>query len=389
MVSFIQAVTAVSILVKACLAANTAIQIFNGPYGVGTATAELINTKLLDPYAPTKQDRRLMVSAFYPVAEIADCQHTNISYMPAGTAAVYDQEYGAAGLPNGTFEALHLALCGNTLSQNPPKNKYPLAIFSPGLGFSRLIYSSFAASLAALGYVVVTVDHPYDADVVEFPNGDLVMAANINDSDVSQLDTAVAVRTKDLSFVMDQMRNRTVTRSLLQKVYGKMNPSQTFVFGHSIGGAAAAETMLQDHRPLAGVNLDGTLFGQVVSEGLDKPFMFFEHDGKNQSTEATWASIWTHLNSSKAQMTVVGSQHGTFTDFPIIVDTLGLRALIPSQELTPLIGSVKGERILTIVTTYVNAFFQFVLGHPPAPLLQQASPKFPDVVVANSTLTKR
>ncbi|KAL6241906.1 hypothetical protein RBB50_011151 [Rhinocladiella similis] len=389
MIYFLQAAAAASMLLEVCLAFNATLAPPNGPFGVASTTAELINAKMLDPYSPTKQERRLMISAFYPVSEIGDCQKTRVPYMPAGTAAIYDQEYSSAGLPNGTFEAIQLTLCENTASKGLSKNKHPLAIFSPGLGDSRLLYSNIAASLAAQGYIVVTVDHPYDADVVEFPNKDLVMSANINDSDINQLDAALAVRVKDLSFVIDQMRNRTVTRAILKNLYGKVNLAHVLMFGHSIGGAAAASTISQDHRALGGVNLDGTLFGSVVSHGLDKPFMIFAHEGKNQSTDPSWATIWPHLNSSKVQVSVLGSAHGTYMDFPLIIDTLGLRAQLPPKVLAEEIGTVEGDRILTILTTYIDSFFQFVLRHPASPLLQQDSPMFPEVIVANSTLGKK
>ncbi|KAJ9633616.1 hypothetical protein H2204_006822 [Knufia peltigerae] len=388
MVSFIQAAVA-SMLLKACLAFNATIPPPKGPFGVASTTAELINAKMLDPYSPTKQERRLMVSAFYPLAEVDDCQQTKVPYMSAGTAAFYDQQYSAVGLPNGTFEAIQLTLCRNTALYGPSKNTYPLAIFSPGLGDSRLLYSNIAASLAAQGYVVVTVDHPYDADVVEFPSGDLVMAANINDSDVNQLDAALAVRVKDLSFVIDQMRNRTLTRGLFKNLYGKVNPTKALVFGHSFGGAAAASIMSQDHRAIGGVNLDGTFFGSVVSGGLDRPFMIFAHEGKNQSTDPSWATAWPHLKDSKVQTSVIGSAHGSFLDFPVIIDTLGLRPQLPPQLLSELIGTVKGDRMLTILTTYISAFFDFVLGYAPSPLLQHGSPAFPEVIIVNSTLFEK
>ncbi|MGV9384975.1 hypothetical protein ACWDRB_54855 [Nonomuraea sp. NPDC003707] len=50
------------------------------------------------------------------------------------------------------------------------------------------------------------------------------------------------------------------------------------MFGHSFGGFAAAEAMLDDQRIDAGVNMDGHLFtdlGEVAERGLDHAVFLF------------------------------------------------------------------------------------------------------------------
>lgn len=56
---------------------------------------------------------------------------------------------------------------------------FPVILFSPGAGTPRFYYGALAQSLASSGYAVVTTDHRYDADVVEFPDGILGFNANI------------------------------------------------------------------------------------------------------------------------------------------------------------------------------------------------------------------
>jgi dienelactone hydrolase len=390
MKSILRVTGAVLALVGACLATDAAIPLPDGPWGVACTISELTNLHMADPYAPNKQPRRLMISAFYPVAERSDCQQIEIPYMPPATAAVYDETYASYGLPNGTFEAVQLTLCAPQAcgSRKTKRPSYPVAIFSPGLGNSRLLYSNVATSLAAQGYVVITVDHPYDAAVVEFPGGDLVMAANIDDSDVKQIDADVAVRVKDLSFVIDQMQNETFARALLQEIAGTADSTSVLLYGHSVGGAAAAATMQTDHRIRGGINLDGTFFGPVVSKGLDKPFMVFAHQGKNQSTDPSWASIWPRLRNSKVQLSVTGTTHASFLDFPVILDVLGLRAQLPAQEVAEVVGSIMGDRMVEILTAYTASFLQFVLGKSPSPPLARSVAQFPEVTIANSTLVK-
>lgn len=58
-----------------------------------------------------------------------------------------------------------------------------------------------AQALASKGYIVISVDHPFDADIVEFPEGSTVLAANITTD--AQIEAALEVRSSDVSFVID------------------------------------------------------------------------------------------------------------------------------------------------------------------------------------------
>jgi len=65
--------------------------------------------------------------------------------------------------------------------------------------------------------------------------------------------------------------------------------SNTGIIGHSLGGATAATAMLARSRFIAGINLDGSFWGDVIQKGLDKPFLMLAHEGK---IDPTWEAIW-------------------------------------------------------------------------------------------------
>ena len=52
---------------------------------------------------------------------------------------------------------------------------WPVVLFSPGFGVERELYAGLVEDLASHGYVVVSIDHPHDAGVVEFPDGRVVI----------------------------------------------------------------------------------------------------------------------------------------------------------------------------------------------------------------------
>lgn len=59
---------------------------------------------------------------------------------------------------------------------------WPTVIYWPGFSASKLLASAQAQSLAAQGNIVITVDHPYEATVVEFPDGEVVYGFNMTDA---------------------------------------------------------------------------------------------------------------------------------------------------------------------------------------------------------------
>jgi hypothetical protein len=89
------------------------------------------------------------------------------------------------GLSNDTFKAFKLEVCTpNPLYRSKSgceieKKKYPVTIFSPSGGNSRLLYSAMVYSLASYGNVVVLIDYPYNPTVIEFPNGKIIKGGNI------------------------------------------------------------------------------------------------------------------------------------------------------------------------------------------------------------------
>ena len=353
----------------------------NGTYGVNLSTMKLTDPSRLDPFAPTRQTRSVMISVFYPVSSASHCQTILSDYMPPATAAVEDLAYSQYGVPNGTFESLRLSLCtppGPQKDSNNLPQQFPLLLFSPGLGNSRLLYNALAQSIASYGYTVVTVDHPYDANVVEYPDGSLVPGANI--STTPQIDLDVATRAQDLSFVLDALGNPCTLQTLFQSTSNPLNTNRVGTFGHSLGGATAASAMFNDSRIACGANLDGTFFGAPTTPAfhLTDPFLLFGHDGKNQSSDPTWAQVWPRLRGWTLELALTGAQHATFEDLPLLLQVLGLEGALP-PEVVGLVGSLGGGRAVQVITAYLVAFFDAVLKCEMGPLPQGPSGAFPEV----------
>lgn len=214
-----------------------------------------------------------------------------------------------------------------------------------------------------------------------FPDNATILAANIT-TDTQILDD-LNIRVKDVSFVLDQLNRPSVISRLIPGRTCGLDTSEVGIYGHSLGGATAAEAMLSDSRLIGGVNLDGTFFGSVIDRGLDKPFMIMAHEGKNLTTDVTWAALWPRLKGFRRGFMLSGSTHGTFTDLAEAADLIGLRERFPT-EAAALLGSIDGERALQIIGAYTSRFFDFVLKGKKSELLDRSSVEFPEVTVGEN-----
>ena len=360
-----------------------------GPFEVGLGIMELVDYTRTQPFAPSVQPRKLMVSLFYPVNSTRGTTPTN--YMPPETALLEDEELSGYGLstPNGTLEKLALQLAGKNSRVYPGHGEpaFPVVLFSPAQGTTRLFYNAIAQTISSSGYVVVTIDAPYDVDIVEYPDSSLALANTTiaNTATTPTIDLAVDVRAEDASFVLDQLTNKTVIANLIPGSTQGLNVNKVAMFGHSLGGAATATAMLNDTRIAGGLNMDGALWGPVVQKGLDRPFMLMAHAGhlrNNNSIAAdpdnTWFDIWPKLRAFRLDLVLANSLHYTFSDFPVVLQTLDIvpnNATAQALEVTDL----DGRRALKIVTTYVTAFLDFVLHDKNSALLKGPVPEFPEI----------
>lgn len=209
-----------------------------GIYQVGRSVAtvaELINYSRTQPFVQDIGPIKLMISVFYPV--IPQHHSTKGAYMPPETALFEDLELSGYGLaaPNGTFEKVALHLASNEPVQNltdQPSCQYPLVLFMPAEGTTRLFYGQIASTIASTGYTVITIDAPYDVDVVQYPDNSLAI---INETlwgtnNLTALNrtayVAISSQVGDVSFVLDSLSNtnvRTLTHPEFTSIWPKHN----------------------------------------------------------------------------------------------------------------------------------------------------------------------
>jgi predicted dienelactone hydrolase len=345
-----------------------------GNHRIGVLPLHLVDRDRPDPWvaAPT---RELMVSLWYP-AQPAPGQPV----FPWLTPSAWDQFGRDNGIAPGS---LLVPLTHGTLDApvDAKRGGRPLVLFSPGFGGNRDSSTLLVEQLVSRGYVVATIDHTYDAREVEFPDGRVeVPAIPPFTPDVGA--KVVAVRAADTRFVLDSLLELNAGgnpdaegRPLPAGMPGLLDPARVGMFGHSIGGATAAQSMYEDRRIRAGINLDGTMYGPVVQRGLNRPFMLVASNDHSRHDDPSWEQFWADLRGWRLDLRLMNAGHDSFTDQQVLLPQLNL----PLEAVQQLIGTIDPHRSVVDQRAYVTAFFDQHVSDRHRHLLDGPSARFPEV----------
>jgi len=229
--------------------------------------------------------------------------------------------------------------------------------------------------------LVISIDHPHDAAAVEFPNGYII---SMNPNIPRDVPLALETHVGDVIFTLDQLKQNT--RSIIPSSFSNpLHLDNIAIVGHSEGGATAAATMLKDNRFAGGVNLDGSLFGPIVQEGLERPFINIGDPHLAKEQRWAWDTIWSRLRGFRLQLRINGIKHLGFTDLPLVFDSAPNAKVLPdenAEHLGPLpgLGTLPGLRVRAILAEYITAACGFFVTGQKSELLNGPSPLYPEVV---------
>ncbi|WP_103341160.1 alpha/beta hydrolase [Amycolatopsis sp. CA-126428] len=239
----------------------------------------------------------------------------------AEAKAVLDQD-GITGVAPSVLAGIRT---DSVLNAPPAGQRLPLVILDPGAGRPRGELTSLAEDLAS--------------------HGTLVAVAARAGEDVA------------VSAVLDSL--------LRSKWAALVDPARIGLAGTAAGVPAA---MAADPRLKAGATIDGPAEDPLPA-ALDRPVLFLGR--ANAPGDATWKQ----LTGWKRWLTVAGTAHPSFTDLGLVGEQLGL----DFGATTP---AVRGQ---AITAAYVRAFFDQHLRGQPQPLLDQPSPRHPEVAFARTS----
>ena len=350
-----------------------------GPFHVGTTELHLVDASRTDPWVAGRT-RELMVSVWYPASRVGE----PAAYLPPATAQRYGEDAAIAlQQPVGRVDWIGARTHAGLLTP-VRRGRFPVVIFSPGFGVPRGLASVQTAELASRGYVVVTVDHTYEAAAVEFPGGRLAVQTLPEDGYAL---TARATRVADVRFVLDQLtrlaqgHNPDAERRRLPEGLGRiLDLRHIGAFGHSAGGITAADVMDVDRRVGAGIDLDGTLaYGYpdpascpTVKHGTDRPFLLFGTGGtgpnggsQSHLTEPSWRMFWDNSTGWRRDLNFPDGRHYSFIDHQVLIPWFQRFLPVPPELVANTIGSADPDAVLRALRTYIPAFFDQHLRQRP------------------------
>jgi predicted dienelactone hydrolase len=241
----------------------------SGPFAVGTEIYRWVDASRDEPVTGDPSDRRNVIAqAWYPTeapgAERSvymdglDNLPPNLILLPDFVMRSYDRI--------DTHATLNAEISSQKL--------WPVVIFSPGFGGPRAWYTGLATQLASRGYVVLTLDHPYESAVTQLADGTIATRVDTSPRDFEAREPWMAaqlnVRAADFRFALDRVAEGA------GRLKGHVDLSRVAAVGHSFGGATAVVATARDPRIGAAVNIDGTPYGEVPV--LDRPFLLLQSD---------------------------------------------------------------------------------------------------------------
>ena len=238
------------------------------------------------------------------------------------------------------------------------------------------------------------IDAPYRTGVVVFPDGRVMRRTPENNPELclermSQeqapcVNKLLTAWTADIAFVLDRLE-RLNTSDPADKFTGRLDMSRVGIFGHSFGGAQAAQFCSQDSRCKAGIDVDGAPFGSVIQTGIHKPFMFLLSGQGDFSSDAEIRQIWANIRAiydllptdGRALIKIRGANHFLFSD-----DGALLKSHLVLRTLRMLgIVRIDGRRQLAATAYCLRTFFDAYLKGAGVSRLKISSPLYPEIQV--------
>jgi predicted dienelactone hydrolase len=351
-----------------------------GPDAVGRMEYDWTDQSRTDPLAPRAgTQRELIVWAWYPAMRVSGVKVA--PDLPPTWAQLSDQQHGRFGqLLFQRTDSIQTHSVENA-PLSTASARYPVLIFEPGLGNIPTQYTTLLEDLASHGYIIFAITPTYSSDVVVFPDGREASATSAgrlpetNANLQAAGNQLVTVWAQDVIFVMNQLDRLNATPGTMWSQ--RLDLTRLGDFGHSFGGATAAQVCQLDRRCKAGIDLDGALFGPVVQTGLEKPFMVIQSDRGSCSMfscrsfqNEVQAILRPVPSNERCHLSIKGTQHFNFSDYAVYFS--------PARALG-LLGPIDGVRGLQITRAYVLAFFNTFLNQIPSPLLQGPASAYPEV----------
>jgi dienelactone hydrolase len=348
--------------VRSALAARSTATVprSTGSSPVGTLVTALVDSTREDPFVADGTKRGLLVRFWYPAFSSQNC--TPAEYT---STRVWNHFARLTQLP---LPAVTTNSCLNTAVDD---GTHPVVVFTHGYTGTFTDYTFLFEDLASRGYVVVSIDHTYEATAVEFPDGRFVksvLGSHLNHSwrtDDDTVSRALSARLEDLTFVMNELERLNASRD--NPFAGKLDLTRVALAGHSLGGLTAWLGLQSEPRFKAAILLDPYL-ADIGSDPTEAPVLLMTMGRQKPSQDE--CRLWSNLHGPRFLVDLRGAEHVTPSDAVWLA-----KGAIQTGAMGP-------EKTIDALRSYIAAFLDTQLrGEAPDVLLEGSSQAFPEVSV--------
>jgi dienelactone hydrolase len=354
-----------------------------GSYAVGTSILNFTDqSRYEDPAAHNGARRGLVAQVWYPAMRSA---------MPIAKYQRW-KETTAGDFYNPLLHTHSRMDAPLAITGGP----FPVLLFGHRWGGQRTQDTALCEDLASHGYVVVSVDHPYNSARIEMADGKII-AGNEAIEGPSGKSTPAAQQiafwnatlntwTADDIFVLNQLAVLNILPG--SRFQGGLDTARVGAFGHSFGGAVAFSLLGRDPRVRSAVNLDGWTFGALNARTTQPILVVYEQEAiarrrqltllpqpgttDDQLDRADFEAVDASLSRFGGDaLYVAGTQHMDFTDQP----------LLPPLRRPGFTGPIVPAHIQSILRTTVLSFFESTLQNRALPSLGNNPGKGRDITL--------
>jgi len=297
---------------------------------------------------------------------------------------------------------------------DPRSGPFPVLVYNHGYSGFTGVHQALMEELASHGYVVASIGHAFESALFVLPDGTarafdpanefylarleeandhepeaakdrIIRATSLDDRSAAYEEllrlspfhqASTRLWAEDSRFVLDILEGMNRSGGRLE---GMLDLSRVGAVGHSLGGATSGQLLVSDSRVGAGINIDGFQFGDLLSEGIQKPFLFL-------AAQRPWAGDSTFVNDlfvhgAKAPaygVIISGFEHSSFTDLPLFGLAPGLGD-----------GDDAGVRALQIQREVILSFFDQCLKGIPSELLNGHTSTYPELIIVRGSKVER
>lgn len=292
-----------------------------GEYGVGTAYLQFKDNEREGVLTKNKSEKReLSVQVWYPTDKNSEeCRAAYVNYM------IKDFCVSNKMIKKSKIESI-VTNSQMNMQVTAEDKKFPVVIFSHGLGIENIFYQGIIEEIVSHGYIVYSVSHTYFAGVTSFYDGeDIANKFRVKsffnfdattEEGRAEIENNAYIVVDDIKFIAKKIKELNEDKEYM--LAGKMDSENIGIYGHSYGGYAAVVSSEMISECKASIDIDGAIFKNISK--FTKPLFIIRANSEiaKKYGENSIEENWKNVEKNGYMTEIKNVMHLDFTDFKYI-----------------------------------------------------------------------